>query len=122
MKILKCVLLTLLSLLLVTSPFLGAVAAALLTPPAYSDTFVGALNEKCDRLKEIEGEKIVVVGGSSVAFGVDSALLSRYTGMPVVNFGLYAALGTKLMLDLSLPHIGEGDIVVISPELDPQTL
>ena len=122
MKILKNTLSVLLALLVVVSPFLAVLSAVLLLPPRYSDTFVGALDEKYERLSSIEGEKIVVVGGSSVAFGVDSELLSRYTGMPVVNFGLYAALGTRLMLDLSLPYVGEGDIVIISPELDPQTL
>ena len=122
MKILKALVLTLLSLCLIATPFLAVACAAVLLPPQYSETFVGALDEKYERLTSIDGEKIVVVGGSSVAFGVDSELLSRYTGMPVVNFGLYAALGTKLMLDLSLPHIGEGDVVIVSPELDPQTL
>jgi hypothetical protein len=42
--------------------------------------------------------------------------------MPVVNFGLYAALGTKVMLDLSRQGIKEGDIVIIAPEMDSQTL
>ena len=47
--------------------------------------------------------------------------MEKYTGMPVVNFGLYAALGTKLMLDLSRSGINKGDVVVIAPELDSQT-
>ena len=48
--------------------------------------------------------------------------MEEYLGRPVVNFGLYAALGTKLMLDLSRSNISGGDIVILSPELDPQTL
>lgn len=94
----------------------------LFLPPVYATSFVGALDEKLERLSGIEEEKIVFVGGSSVAFGLDSALIESYTGMPVVNLGLYAALGTKVMLDLSLPHIKEGDIVVLAPELDKETL
>ena len=42
--------------------------------------------------------------------------------MPVVNFGLYADLGTKMMLDLSLSGISKGDVVILAPELDRQTL
>lgn len=110
------------ALLAILLPFVSIVSIAVLLPPQFSETFVGALNEKYDYLHSVEGEKIVVVGGSSVAFGLDSQKLSRYTGMPVVNFGLYAALGTKLMLDLSDSAIGEGDIVVLAPELDPETL
>ena len=91
-------------------------------PPQYSNTFVGELDEKYNRLMEIDEPKIIVVGGSSVAFGLESEIIEEYTGMPVVNFGLYAALGTKVMLDLSKDGINEGDIVVLAPELDPQTM
>ena len=42
--------------------------------------------------------------------------------MPVVNFGLYANLGTKLMLDLSRSGIGAGDVIVVAPEMNEQTL
>ena len=69
-------------------------------PSQYSNTFVGELDEKYNRLMEIDEPKIIVVGGSSVAFGLESEIIEEYTGMPVVNFGLYAALGTKVMLDL----------------------
>lgn len=95
---------------------------SLLAPAVYDGSFVGSLADKLERLESTEGSRIVVVGGSSVAFGLKSDILERYTGMPVVNFGLYAALGTKLMLDLSRPHIRQGDIVILAPELDPQTL
>ena len=122
MKALKVIITSLLCVIALILPFVTVICAGVLTPPQYSSTFVGALNEKYDRLHSVEGSKIVVVGGSSVAFGLDSEMLERYTGMPVVNFGLYAALGTKLMLDLSRSAIGEGDLVIISPELDPQTL
>ena len=109
------------SILAVILPLLFPLAS-ILTPTVYHESFVHSLDEKIDRLKSIEEDKIVVIGGSSVAFGLDSEMLERNTGMPVVNFGLYAALGTKLMLDLALPHIKEGDIVIVAPELDAQTL
>lgn len=122
MKVLKICALLLAAILAIISPFATVIAAATLTPSQYSNAFTCALDEKYERLNSIEGEKLVVVGGSSVAFGVDSAMIEKYLDMPVVNFGLYAALGTKLMLDLSRSAIGKGDIVVLSPELDPQTL
>ncbi len=122
MKVWKIALSVLIAFALTVAPFALVIGIAVLTPSQYSNTFVGALNEKYERLHSIEEDKIVVVGGSSVAFGLDSSIVEKYTGMPVVNFGLYAALGTKLMLDLSRSAISEGDIVVISPELDPQTL
>ncbi len=98
------------------------VAMTVALPPQYSSTFLGELADKYERQTTLEGAKITVVGGSSVAFGLDSATLQEELGMPAVDFGLYASLGTKVMLDLSLGGIGEGDIIVIAPELDPQTL
>lgn len=112
----------LLILLVLLLPFFTVAAAVFCLPPQYQETFLGALDEKYERLTGLEEEKIVIVGGSSVAFGIDSDLIETYTGRPVVNFGLYAALGTKLMLDLSRAGIREGDIVLLAPEPDPETL
>ncbi len=99
-----------------------AAAALVALPKAYEETFLGELQDKYARLNETDEPKIVVIGGSSVAFGLDSAALEKATGYKVVNFGLYATLGTKIMLDLSVKGINRGDIVVLAPELDNQTL
>lgn len=122
MKKLSITVKTVAIVLAILLPFLPLGVVIFALPGQFGETFVGVLDEKLERLESIDGEKIVVVGGSSVAFGLDSKLMEEKTGIPVVNFGLYAALGTKLMLDLSLPHINEGDTVVIAPELDAQTL
>lgn len=92
-------------------------------PCQYEDTFLGELKYKCRRLDETEGRRIVFVGGSGVAFGIDSGLVERelpdYTA---VNFGMYAALGTRVMLDLSADSLREGDIVILCPEQQEQAL
>ncbi|MBO4283842.1 MAG: hypothetical protein J5958_04360 [Clostridia bacterium] len=115
-------LIAVLALAVFVSPFAVLVSAYLLTTPVYGNTFYGELDDKYDALYRAQGEKIVLIGGSSVAFGYDSETLSTLFDRPVINFGLYAALGTKLMLDLSEDAIGEGDIVLLAPELDPETL
>ena len=103
-------------------PFVSVAVIALALPAAYEDTFVGELGDKYDLLAETDEPKIVVVGGSSVAFGIDSAMIEEELGMKVVNFGLYANLGTKLMIDLSRTNVNEGDIIVLAPEMNDQTL
>ena len=116
---------TLMGVLLIIAVLLPFIAVGVCTfaiPAQYDLSFLGALSDKYDRLYSIDEPKIVIVGGSSTAFGLDSALLSEHMGMPVVNFGLYATLGTKIMLDLSEDAIGEGDIIIIAPETDKQTL
>ena len=115
-------LLIVLTVLLLFSPFAVASGVYFGADSVYSNTFYGELNEKYDALYSAEGEKIVLIGGSSVAFGYNSETLSELFDRPVINFGLYAELGTKLMLDLAEDAIHEGDIVLLAPELDPQTL
>ncbi|MBR2650897.1 MAG: hypothetical protein IKD45_04485 [Clostridia bacterium] len=122
MKITKAILASVFALIIILLPVLALLGAVFLLPPQYSNTFVGGLDEKYERLTGITEPKIVIVGGSSVAFGIESALIEKYIGMPVVNFGLYAALGTKVMLDLSRAGINEGDVVILAPELDKQTM
>ena len=112
----------LLALLVFVAPFAVLLGVFFGTKPVYQHTFYGELDDKYDALYSAEGEKIVIIGGSSVAFGYDSQTLSDLFGRPVINFGLYAALGTKLMLDLSEDAIGEGDVVLLAPELDAETL
>ncbi len=110
------------ALLLIALPFTFVPLFAVFSAPEFDESFVGALSKKVERLSTLGKNKIVIVGGSSATFGYDSALIEKYTGMPVVNLGLYAALGTKLMLDISREHIEKGDIVILAPELDGQTL
>ncbi len=108
-------------LLCVLIPFGTVAAIGFGLPSQFGNTFLGELENKVDRLYSIDKPKIIVIGGSSVPFGVDSKLMEKALGMPCVNFGLYATLGTKLMLDLSKGAIKEGDIIVIAPETDAQT-
>ena len=57
---------------------IGVVTFAL--PPVYDNTFIGELGEKYDRLKSIDEPKIVIIGGSSVAFGIDSRIWCTSSG------------------------------------------
>ncbi len=92
-------------------------------PSKYEDTFLGELKYKKQRLHGTEGNKIVFVGGSSLVFGIDSRQVAKYfPEYEVVNFGMYAALGTTVMYDLSVEDMEEGDILILTPEQDAQTL
>ena len=91
-------------------------------PVQFGDTFMGELKSKYERLKETSGKRIVLVGGSGGAFDCDSALMDDFfPSYEIVNFGMYAGLGTKAVMDLSENYIHEGDIVILSPEQSEQT-
>ena len=92
-------------------------------PAQFGNTFMGELKSKYERLKEIPGKRIILVGGSGVAFDCDSKLMEEFfPSYEIVNFGMYAGLGTKAVMDLSESCIHEGDIVILSPEQSEQTL
>ncbi len=109
-------------LLLLILPFsIFAVVVENMENP-YSETYLAELGDKIDMLKEADGKKIIFVGGSSLPFGIKSGLVEeKISGYTVVNFGLYATIGTKAMMDMARPYINEGDIVILSPELSEQT-
>lgn len=95
-------------------------------PEYYYESYYAQLSELYQKLKNTEGKKLVIVGGSNVAFGVDSAQMEatlRECGFDytVCNFGLYAAVGTSAMLELSRDYIREGDVVVLAIEPTSET-
>ncbi len=111
------------ALLLLCMGFSLIFTAVLMMPDQFDDLYLGELADKYARLRSLSDEnKIIVVGGSSVAFGINSQVMEKYLGLPVVNFGLYGPLGTTVMMDLTRGHIKEGDIVVLAPETDEQTM
>lgn len=91
-------------------------------PPQYGATYYAELSDMTERLKTKE-KKIVLIGNSSTAFGLNLAVMERsFPDYKICPFGLYGAVGTKAMLELAKPYLGEGDIVVISPEINEQAM
>ena len=93
-------------LLLVATPFTTLFLVTEYTPNQYNNTYLAEFNDKYSRLNNVDGQKIVFVGGSSLPFGLRSDLLEeQFPDYKVVNFGLYATLGTKFMMDMSKSNI-----------------
>ena len=109
---------------IVLLPFVVTFSVSLTQKNKYTESYYAALIDKYNRLESIKGKKkIIVVGGSNVAFGLDSLKLKEYfPDYEVQNFGLYGALGTKVMMDLSLNNISKGDIVILAPEVSAQSM
>ena len=87
----------------------------------YKDTFYAELTDKVDRLATRKNKKIIFVGGSSLIFGLRSEEIEKATGYDVVDFGLYASLGTVFMMKQTEQFINKGDVVVLAPEINSQT-
>lgn len=123
MKKKRLMILTVTSCLLLMAGPVFLILCGFFLPEQYGDTFVGELKEKYALLKEAEGKKIVLIGGSGVAFGYDCSFIKEiFPEYEVVNFGMYGGLGTKAMMDLAAQSIHKDDIVILSPEQEKQSL
>ena len=95
--------------------FLGVCAFAL--PARFDTTYSAALQDKVARLRESDGPRVIVIGGSCVPFALDSARMeAQLPGYTVVDYGLYAEMGVTVMLDLAAPELRAGDLVILMPE------
>lgn len=97
------------------------VASLFIVPKQYTNVYTSVLLKKHTRLLNTKGPKIILVGGSSMAFGIDSGKLEKETGMPVVNLGMHAGLGNRFCLEIAKDNINKGDIVIFAPEYFTET-
>jgi hypothetical protein len=96
----------------VASLFLAFVL--LVTPPDEKHLYQASLL-KTSLLKNTSSPRVIIVGGSNVAFGIDSEQMEQELGMPVINDGLHVALGIAPINEIR-EYIRPGDIVIISLE------
>jgi hypothetical protein len=87
-----------------------------LPPWVPKQSYFGELELKLHTLKHTDSPKIIFVGGSNLAYGLDSNAIEKALGVPVVNMGFVLSLGLRYNLELIKDEIKAGDIVVISPE------
>ena len=81
--------------------------------PQYEQGYNASLLDKVERLKNLPGERIVLIGNSNVSFGFQSDLIEQAYGMPVVNMGLHGGLGNAFHEKMATINVHKGDIYVI---------
>jgi hypothetical protein len=83
---------------------------------ADSDHYLAAWGDKRQRLEATPSPRVVLVGGSNLAMGIDSPALEHALGRPVVNLGLHGGFGMEFMLREAETACGVGDVIVLSIE------
>ena len=78
--------------------------------------YLASIIDKHARLKSISTPRIILAGGSNLAFGIDSKMMESQLRMPVCNMSLHAGLGLEFILSELKSEMRKGDIVFISLE------
>lgn len=79
----------------------------------YNFSYNASITDKIERLNSIDEPKIILVGNSNVAFGIDSQVIEEAFSMPVVNLGLHGGLGNAFHEEIAKQNINRGDIVIV---------
>ncbi len=80
------------------------------------DDYLAILIDKHKISESIKTPKILLVGGSNLAFGINSKVLEQNLGVPVINMGLRAEFGVSFILNEAKSIMKKNDIIVLSFE------
>ncbi len=107
----------LLKKIIVMSAFVGmTLVIVMFLIPFEEDNYYLAIVDKHEALETTAPPRIILVGGSNVAFGIDSEKMENELHLPVVNTGLHAGIGLPYTLNDVKPYLKEGDTIIIIPE------
>ena len=84
--------------------------------PADRNQYLNAYNRKQQLLDEVPSPRIIFMGGSNTAFGLDSRMVMDSLKLPVINHGLHGGIGLRFPMTEALPRLRQGDIVVLQAE------
>ena len=82
-------------------------------PYQYDRSYYAVLKDKYNYNLQRTEPSIVFVGGSNLAFGLDTEKISQSFDMPAYNFGFHAGLKRDFYLNALKSNILKGDIIVL---------
>lgn len=65
---------------------------------------------------KIQKPKVVLIGGSATHYSYSARVVAKSTGLPVVNLGTHAGLGTEYLLHRTRASLNPGDTAVVALE------
>ena len=78
--------------------------------------YLATLIDKEARLNSLDSNRVILVGGSNLAFGINSKLIEEKLPVKVANLGLHAGLSLTFMLNQAAHLMKKGDVIVLIPE------
>ncbi len=84
---------------------------------AFDYDYDSILADKYMKLKNSTGNRIIIVGGSNLTFGLNSVMIQeRFPDYDVINFSGSFMYGMVTLFELVKANTHEGDIVIFCPE------
>lgn len=86
--------------------------------PMYSksNTYLNGIHYKHELLKVTSSPRLLLHGGSNIAFGIDSEKLEKELSIPVINLGIHAGLGATFIIEDLKSIMQPNDLIILSPE------
>lgn len=106
-----------LSLLIITC-FVSFILIRIILEPTVRNNkvYLAASLVKENRLATVPAPRLIFVGGSNLALGLNSQRIDKTLGLHVINMGLHAGLGLNYPLNETLSGLKRGDLIVLSIE------
>lgn len=106
---------------IITSAIFGFILTTIITAlycliPPNRNSYIYEINHKLRLVDSMPSSRIIFIGGSNVAFGVDSKAISDSLGITAINTGLHASIGLKYQIESVAEKLKKDDIVIIMPE------
>lgn len=106
----------LLTFVLIPVVLITAVSVFLPATPRARTSLLFSKIAKDQLLEQVPSPRVLLVGGSNLAYGIDSSQIEEALGLPVIDTAIHVNLGAKYILETTLEEVQEGDIVVVSME------
>jgi len=97
---------------------LAVLSLLMLDYPDTENSYAAAIIDKHELARTAPGPRILLTGGSNVAFGIDSQMIHRETGYYPVNLALSAHVGMDYMLNEVEALARPDDVIVASIEYE----
>ena len=98
--------------------FLNLFFATVFEKRNYSSYFLSIIDKHINYNKNKKNKNLIIIGGSSNAFGINSYLIDSLTGLNTMNFGVHGDLGVEFMLSEGKFEADSNDIILANIEYE----
>lgn len=102
--------------ILISTILIFLVAAVFLPAKSGRQNILYTQIDKNELLKNTPGPRLIFVGGSNLAYGLDSKRIKDSLNINPINTGIHINIGLKYMLANTFQYVKKNDIIILSAE------